>query len=325
MLTWLWTRLSDSGPETTVSGRALGQFSERSVERLLRARVLIETRKTDSWSVCPQCDCGLDVRPIRRVGDEIRACCPHDAAEDIVLTEDDLKRFSIDGERLAGEIAASGGLVGNVARIDDGLWLIGKAPSAHSVVLCRNPERLEAPGMILAVKAAAGGTRVALIVPAIDPTHAIRCREAGITVLDLGEVMIRDQSGTDRLVVERIRENPQVEGVFSDGVTSNVARLLISRSRRSVQLDGRDFVLSLTEFDCFLGAAEKVAAGLVMLTYQELYALTNRATHRDVINELRDKLQKQGLTRDQAFDLVQTVHGRGLTINLPRQDIDIRD
>jgi hypothetical protein len=325
MLIWLWKRLSNGGAEASVSGRALRRFPEREVEGLLRARVLIETRKTDSWSVCPQCDCGLDVRPIRRVGDEIRACCPHDAAEDIVLTEDDLKRFSIDGERLAGEIAASGGLVGNVARIDDGLWLIGKAPSAHSVVLCRNPERLEAPGMILAVKAAAGGTRVALIVPAIDPTHAIRCREAGITVLDLGEVMIRDQSGTDRLVVERIRENPQVEGVFSDGVTSKAARLLISRSRRSVQLDGRDFVLSLTEFDCFLGAAEKVAAGLVMLTYQELYALTNRATHRDVINELRDKLQKQGLTRDQAFDLVQTVHGRGLTINLPRQDIDIRD
>ena len=62
-----------------------------------------------------------------------------------------------------------------------------------------------------------------------------------------------------------------------------------------------------------------------MLTYQELYALTNRATHRDVINELRDKLQKQGLTREQAFDLVKTVHGRGLTISLPGQDIDIRD
>ena len=325
MLTWLWKRLSDSGAETTVSGRALGRFPERTVERLLRARVLIETRKTDNWSVCPECDCGLDARPIRRVGDEIRACCPHDAAEDVVLTEDDLKRYSVDGERLAGEIAASGGLVGTVVRIDDGLWLIGKVPAGHSVVLCSNPDRLDAPGMVLAIKAAVGGTRVALIVPAINPTHAIRWREAGITVLDLGEVMIRDQSGTDRLGVERIQANPQVGEVSSESATSKVARLLISRSRRSVQLDGRDFVPSLTEFDCFLGAAEKVAAGLVMLTYQDLYALTNRATHRDVINELRDKLQKQGLTRDQAFDLVKTVHGRGLTINLPGQDIDIRD
>lgn len=104
---------------------------------------------------------------------------------------------------MAGEIAASGGLVGSVVRIDDGLWLIGKVPAGHSVVLCSNPDRLEAPGMILAVKAAAGGTRVALIVHAINPNHAIRWREAQITLLDLGEVMIRDQSATDRLAVER--------------------------------------------------------------------------------------------------------------------------
>jgi len=325
MLTWLWKRLSDGGAETTVSDRALRRFPERTIDRLLRARVLIETRKIDSWSVCPQCDCGLDARPIRQVGDETRACCPRDAAEDVALSEDDLKLYSVDGERLAGEIAASGGIVGSVARIDDGLWLIGKAPAGYSVVICRDPDRLEAPGMILAVKAAVGGTRVTLIAPAINPTLAIRWREAGISVLDLGEVMVCDQSGADRLVLERIIANPQVEAAYPDFAASKIARLLISRSRRSVQLDGRDFVLSLTEFDCFLGAAEKVAAGQVMLTYQELYALTNRATHRDVINELRDKLQKQGLTREQAFDLVKTVHGRGLTISLPGQDIDIRD
>jgi len=44
-----------------------------------------------------------------------------------------------------------------------------------------------------------------------------------------------------------------------------------------------------------------------------------------VINEIRDKLHKQGLTREQAFDLVKTVHWRGVTIGLPGPDIDIRD
>jgi len=325
MLTWLWKRLSNGGAEARVSGRALRRFPEREVERLLRARVLIEQRKADNWPVCAHCDCGLDARPIRRIGDEIRACCPHDAAEDVALTEDDLKRYSVDGEHLAGEIAASGGLVGGVVRMDDGVWLIGKAPSGYAMVLCNNPDRLEAPGMILALKAAVGGTRVALIATAIEATIAIRWREAGISVLDFSEVMIPDQSGADRLDLARILAEPHVAATSSDAAASRTARLMISRSRRSVQLDGRDFVLSLTEFDCFLGAAEKVAAGQVMLTYQELYALTNRATHRDVINELRDKLQKQGLTREQAFDLVKTVHGRGLTISLPGQDIDIRD
>lgn len=63
MLTWLWKRLSDSGAETTVSGRALGRFPERSVERLLRARVLIETRKADTWSVCRRSDTGTRCTP----------------------------------------------------------------------------------------------------------------------------------------------------------------------------------------------------------------------------------------------------------------------
>ena len=239
MLTWLWKRLSNGGAEARVSGRALRRFPEREVERLLRARVLIEQRKADNWPVCAHCDCGLDARPIRRIGDEIRACCPHDAAEDVALTEDDLKRYSVDGEHLAGEIAASGGLVGGVVRMDDGVWLIGKAPSGYAMVLCNNPDRLEAPGMILALKAAVGGTRVALIATAIEATIAIRWREAGISVLDFSEVMIPDQSGADRLDLARILAEPHVAATSSDAAASRTARLMISRSRRSVQLDGQ--------------------------------------------------------------------------------------
>ena len=109
MLAWLWTRLSDGGPQVSISGRALRQFPEREVERLLRSRLLIEHPKADSWSVCAHCDCSLDVRPVRQIGDELRACCPHDAAEDVVLEDDDLTRFGIDANRLAGQIGAGGG------------------------------------------------------------------------------------------------------------------------------------------------------------------------------------------------------------------------
>ncbi len=72
MLAWSWTRLSDGGSQVSISGRALRRFPEREVERLLRARVLIEHSKADSWSVCAHCECGLDVRPIRKIGDELR-------------------------------------------------------------------------------------------------------------------------------------------------------------------------------------------------------------------------------------------------------------
>jgi len=320
MMTWLWERLSDGGAETTVSGRALRRFPVRDIDHLFRAGVLIEQRTADCWSVCAHCDCGLDARPIREIGDAFHACCPHDATQDLVLNGDDLSRYSVDAERLAGKIAASGGLAGSVARIGDGIGLMGRTPAGHAVVLCSDCYLLETPGMILAIRAAVGGERVTVVASSINAGVAIRWQEAGLSTMELGKAMIGDQHHLDRLAPERIFTKPQVEDL-----TADAARLQVSRSRRTVRLDGRDFVLSLTEFDAFLGAAEKVAVGQVMLTYQELYALTNRATHRDVINEIRDKLQKQGLTREQAFDLVKTVHGRGVTFGLPGPDIDIRD
>ena len=82
MLVWLWKRLSDGGPKAVVSGRALARFPNAEVQRLLRARVLTELRKADSWPVCVHCDCGLDARPIRREGERILACCPRDLAEE---------------------------------------------------------------------------------------------------------------------------------------------------------------------------------------------------------------------------------------------------
>lgn len=325
MLTWLWKRLSDGGPEATVSGRALRRFPEREVDRQLRARVLVERRKADTWPVCAHCDCGIDARPIRDVDGELRACCPFDANEDVVLEPADLRRFGIDADRLVAAIAASGELTGEVTRIGVGIWLAGIASTGRAIVLCRDTALLDAPGTILTIQVAAGRAPVTAIADMFAVTTALRLREAGVDAIDIGEAMIADGTGTDRLAPERIAGSVTHAVTANDSAMPATARLQTSRSHRSVRLDGRDFILSLTEFDCFIGAAEKVATGQVMLTYQEIYALTNRASLRDVINELRDKFQKQGLSRQQAFNLVRTVHGRGLTIGLPGHEIDIRD
>ena len=325
MLTWLWTRLSEAGPQVTISGLALRRFPEREVDRLLRAQVLIEEQKADSWSICAHCECGLDARPIREVGDEHRACCPYDAAEDVVLDEDDLTCFSIDAARLAGAIAASGGLAGDVAPIGETIWLIGSASTGCAVVLCCDTRVLAAPGVILAIKAAAGDAPVAVVADAFEAGIALRLRESEVAALILGEVMTTSASGVERLASERIIRNAPFTEPEAGVAGPAAARLQISRSRQAVRFDGKDFILSQNEFDCFLGAAKMVAMGQVLLPYQEICTLTNRATYRDVINELRNKFQKQGLSRQQAFDLVKTVHGRGLTIGLPVHEIDIRD
>ena len=117
MLAWLWTRLSEGGARVAISGRALSRFPANDVERLLRAQVLIEEQKADTWSVCAECDCGLDARPVEWSGEVFRAFCPHDQSEDVILQKDDLRRFSIDVDRLVVRIAASGDFGGAVARI----------------------------------------------------------------------------------------------------------------------------------------------------------------------------------------------------------------
>ena len=312
MLAWLWTRLSDGGPNVSISGRALRRFPEREVERLLRARVLIEYPKADSWSVCAHCDCGLDVRPIRQIGDELRACCPHDAAEDIVLEEGDLTRFGIHACRLAGAVSA----------VVDGVWMIGNTPSGVAVFLCTDLDPLNSPGTVVAIRAAADGAASVLIGNGFGADLVLRLRAAGLAMLELGEAL---DTESDRLLTNRLGKVAKSASSGPEPETAPEPRLQISRGRRTLRFDGRDVVLSIVGFEAFVGAAEKVVAGDVMLTYQELHSLTNRSGHRDVLKEIRDQLEQHGIARKDAFDLVKTKHGRGVTIGLPPEDIVIRD
>ena len=53
-----------------------------------------------------------------------------------MLEPDDLRRFGIDADRLAGALAASAGLPAVASQIADGLWLLGRVPSGRCLVLC---------------------------------------------------------------------------------------------------------------------------------------------------------------------------------------------
>ena len=152
MLAWLWTRLSEGGARVAISGRALSRFPANDIERLLRAQVLIEEQKADTWSVCAECDCGLDARPVEQSDDAFRACCPHDQSEDVILQKDDLRRFSVDVDRLVARIAASGNLGGAVIRIADDVWLLGETPSGHAVFLSIDADNLVTPGAVMAMQ-----------------------------------------------------------------------------------------------------------------------------------------------------------------------------
>lgn len=248
MLAWLWTRLSDGSPQVSIAGRALRRFPEREVERLLRARVLIEHSKADSWSVCAHCDCGLDVRPIRQIGDELRACCPHDAAEDVVLEDGDLTWFGVDANRLAGQIGASGGLAGPVSAVLDGVWTIGSGPAGRVLMLCSSADRLEAPGAILALKSAAAPRPLTVIAKEPEPALMLRLREAGIEVRELADVIKADPVGVDRLILD-------------DGcIPTGGVRLVLHRQGQFAVLDGRRLDLAPTDVRSLQNACRMVGA-----------------------------------------------------------------
>lgn len=307
MLGWLWTRLSEGGARVSISGRALGRFPASEVERLLRAQVLIEERKVDTWSVCAECDCGLDARPLEQLDDAFRACCPHDPAEDVILQKDDLSRFSVDADRLVARIAGSGNLGGAVACIADGVWLLGETPSGHAVVLSFDAEDLVAPGAVMAIRAAVGPKPILAIVHDLSAAIAVRLREVGIEPQKIAAVFKAGTVGTERLVLDP---------------PSSVPRLVVKLSAQSVTLDGRRLDLPTQMFALFRLLIEQSAKRDPVLKNQEIETQTGRPPNQ-IIRDLRKALVSCGLTSDQAKALVATVHARGYRLGLDPAEVVI--
>lgn len=307
MLAWLWTRLSEGGARVAISGRALGRFPASEVERLLRAQVLIEERKVDTWSVCAECDCGLDARPLEHFDDAFRACCPHDPAEDVILQKDDLRRFSVDVDRLVARIAAIGNLGGAVARVADGLWLLGETPSGHAVVLSLDADTLVAPGAVMAIRAAVGPKPIMAIVHDLSATIAVRLREVGVEPHEIAAVFKAGSDGRERLVLDP---------------PSSVPRLVMTLSAQSVTLDGRRLNLPTQMFALFRLLIEQSVKRDTVLKNQVIETQTGRPPNQ-IIRDLRKALVGCGLTSDQAKALVATVHARGYRLGLDPAEVVI--
>ena len=312
MLAWLWTRLSDGGSQVTVSGRALRRFPDREVQRLLRARVLIEQRKADSWAVCAQCDCGLDARPIRQVGAELRACCPHETAEDVILTEEDLRSFGLDPGRLAAEIAATGALSGVTACIAEGLWALGVSPAGTAVVLCSDPAVLDSPGANLAIRASVGARPICVVASEPDLAWGLRLREAGVHVQPLTDVLVPGADGRDRLAADLAPAN------------ATTVRLVLRRSLQTAILDGRPLDLPMQRFVLLRMLAEQLFRRDPVLLLQTIERELGRDP-RGIARDLRTSLVANGLSKTEAEALIALVRGRGYRLGLAPAEVVLED
>ncbi|SHF31380.1 hypothetical protein SAMN05444279_1275 [Ruegeria intermedia] len=313
MLAWLWTRLSDGGPQVAISGRALRRFPEREVERLLRKRVLIEHPKADSWSVCAHCECGLDVRPIRQMGDELRACCPHDAVEDVVLEPDDLRRFGIDADNLASAMAASAGFPAAATVVADGLWLLGRLPTGICVFLCHDADLLMAPATMLATRMAAGSAPITVIATEVDPATELHLRAAGIEARSLAECVLLDDHGMENIAFDRLSP-----------IAVTAPRLVLSRSRQSVVFDGRRLDLTPQMFALIRLFAEQAGQRDPVLRKEMIDARTGRPAN-EIVRDLRKALVGCGLSRSAVDDLIVTVRGYGYRLGMAPEEVAIED
>ncbi len=307
MLAWLWTRLSEGGARVAISGRALSRFPANDIERLLRAQVLIEERRADTWSVCAECDCGLDARPLEQLDDTFRACCPHDPAEDVVLLKDDLRRFSVDVDRLVTRISASGNLGGAVIRIADDVWLLGETPSGHAVVLSIDADNLVTPGAVMAIRAVVGPKPIMAIVHDLSATIAVKLREVGVEPHEIAAVFKAGSVGTERLVLD---------------LPSSVPRLVMTLSAQSVTLDGRRLDLPTQMFALFRLLIEQSVKRDPVLKKQDIERQTGRPAN-EIARDLRNALISSGMPEAQAKSLVATVRARGYRLGLDPAEVVI--
>ena len=313
MLTWLWKRLSNGGTEATVSGRAIRRFPERETERLLRAGVLIEQRRADNWPVCAHCDCGLDARPIRNVGEQFLACCPRDVAADEMLEPDELRRFGIDVDKLISAIAASGGLPAAATVVADGLWLLGRLPTGTCIFLCLDTHVLMAPATILATRMAAGSAPIVVASIEVDPTMELRLRAAGLEARSFAECVLVDDHGTERLAFDRLSP-----------IAVTAPRLVLSRNRQSAAFDGRRLDLTPQMFALIRLFAEQAGQRDPVLRKETIDAQTGRPAN-EIVRDLRKALVGCGLSRAAADALIVTVRGYGYRLGIAPAEVVVED
>ena len=310
ILIWLWKRLNKTGARPEVSGRLLRRFSDAEIAQLLRARILIEDRKIDSWGTCAHCDCGYDARMIQEIDGKLIACCPLDSSQDLILEPNDLMRYRIDAEQLIAAIAAAGKLTGTPTAISAGLWSMGKSATGRSIFLCRSPRDVFAPGISILLKYMAGGTPPIVVFDDIDQASGIRLRDMEVDVHEITEILRTDEGGG--------------EAIFFDALLPprDRIRLVVHRSRQAVTLDGRVLDLPSQMLALVRLFAEHAVGPDPRLKKQEIEINTGREA-KEIIRDLRNALIGCGLTRVQVDELFVSVRGIGYRLALSREEIEI--
>lgn len=310
ILIWLWTRLSKTGARPEISGRLLRRFPEAEVARLLKARVLIEDRKVDTWGTCAHCDCGYEARLVEKIDGRLVACCPLDSSQDVMLEPCDLKRYRVDADRLVTAIAVAGRMEGTPAEIAAGIWFLGRSATGRRVFMCRTPKDVFVPGISMLVKSMAGAMPPIVICEQIDTNSGISLRDMEIDVHELDEIVRPNEKGDEEISFDALL--PPRDRV----------RLVMDRGRQVATLDGQILDLPLQMIALLRLFAEQALRSDPRLKKQEIEIDTGREA-KELMRDLRGALMSCDLTRAQVDELFVSVRGIGYRLALAREEIEI--
>ncbi len=307
----LLLRLSEGDGPAILWGRMAKPHFGPAFERMLAAGVLVECPPAEEWAACADCDCGFDARPIQRLGNRIIAACPYDASSDIELEEDDLRDFRIDAPKLVALIAEASGFTEPTETLAPDLWRIGRLASGRSVVVAVRARDLDQPGIVLLLKADAGGAPVTVLAP--DPGHAIRLRflEAGIDLVELRAAIGPGPQGVE--CMKRSLLEPKMEGL----------RLSVDLATRTVTIDGTAQRIASQPFKLLALFAQAARDRTGPVANRAIEDATGRDA-RDLVRELRDALSAGRPNRSELRNWIVARRSLGaFELALEREEIEV--
>lgn len=308
----LLTRLSEAGDDAILTGAVARPFQGPLFERLLSRRVIVEDARLTAWDVCDRCDCGLASRPIRSVdGEQFRAECPLDRAQDVNLTEDDLLVYRVEAAGLASVIGAAAGFKDAPSQLVEGLWQLGALPSGRVVFLSFEAAALTSEAIVATLRQAAQGRDVTILVPAIPPAAAKRLRDACFLIVETVSVMVPVAGGFGVAIDPATLSPPPGPG-----------SLRVRSASAEVEWLGRSVVLSHQLFPVFQRLLAKAKTRDQVASGPEVEGTTGREA-KDLIRELRAALVAAGFTKPEAETLIVTARGRGYRLGVPAPGIQI--
>lgn len=309
-LTELLLRRCEAGQNATLAASEVDPDGRGDLDRLVAVGVLEELAMTRAWTPCADCDCAIGFRPIRRIGERIVAACPADPGSDVDLAEEDLREYRIDAERLLCLVADATGLEGSVEVVAPGLWRLGTLGSARAIIVALPGRALRAPGAVLLLRSAGGPMTV--LASKLDQASRLRLLEAGIELAPL----TLDASHAPGAVAGL----QLAERVASPGG----AELVVRRGAGAIEWRGATIGFTHQQFPVLLRLIEGSASRNRVVSGPAIEGTTGREA-KDLIRELRQRVEGAGFSGADAKSLVRAVHGRGYALGVPRERTAVVD